>query len=182
MKKRLPLFFIGLIYFTICYAQHDLPPIYEIKSDTAFEQDLGNNYWQLLEDKDGKWTIDQVTRSPFSNQFSNGVSAKSAFDTTIHVYWLRYRLINLTGKEISIALHSRSEQDDYYIFNNGNKEQHFVTGYLYPWNKKDGFKLGNYIPLTLKAGEEILIYDRTFAHVNGLYKRLPIDFVNTKKE
>ena len=89
---------------TICYAQHDLPPIYEIKSDTAFEQDLGNNYWQMLEDKEGKWTIDQITRPPFSNQFRNDESEKKAITALPKIDDLVYeRRISPTNQSTKIT-------------------------------------------------------------------------------
>jgi hypothetical protein len=41
-------------------AQTNVPPPYEIKADTAVYQIIGNEYWQMVEDLNGKWTIDSV--------------------------------------------------------------------------------------------------------------------------
>jgi hypothetical protein len=36
------------------HAQTNLPPVYEIKTDTIPEQLFGDMYYQILKDKDGR--------------------------------------------------------------------------------------------------------------------------------
>src|ERR1700689_3146056 len=168
MKKIFPLFLFSLLLFTKTIAQNNLPPVYEIKTDTAFQQNLSTEYWQLLEDKDEKWTIDRASTFPLSDKFHTSLS--KAMDTTCYTYWIRYRLKNMMDHETEIAFDSYSSQDDYYLQKTGGKWDHFVTGNLYPWNKKDGFKQGNYIPDTLQAGEEIIVYQKIHNDRPGIPK------------
>ncbi|HEX6848941.1 MAG TPA: ATP-binding protein [Chitinophagaceae bacterium] len=176
MKATKTLLLLALLIGFRSVAQESLPPVYEIKSDTAFEQVLDNVYWQVLEDRTGKLKIEQVTTIPFQN------SRDSKIDTTLHTYWLRYRLRNTLSNEINISLATKSDQSDFYLFRGAERPKHFVTGSMYPWNKKDGFKLGNTIPITLAPHEDVLIYYRLFNHNAGLAKDFTIAFVNTEKE
>ena len=50
-------------------AQTYLPPVYEIKSDTALMQVLDDSLSQKLEDKEGKWTIGEVSKLPLVEKF-----------------------------------------------------------------------------------------------------------------
>ena len=39
---------------------HQLPPVYEIRSDTSAVQVVDSSFWQLLEDTDGKWSFERL--------------------------------------------------------------------------------------------------------------------------
>ncbi len=182
MKKTFILLCSLLFLFIKTKAQNNLPPVYEIKSDTAFEQDLDSAYWQVLEDKPGTLKIDEVSNQPLAGKFEGIASKIKSLDTTIHTYWFRYRLKNATDTEINIALDSRADQSDFYVFHGSDKPKHFVNGTTYPWNKKDGLKEGNCIPVVLKPQEEIVIYYRIINNEAGIPKHFVIDFVNTEKE
>lgn len=47
MKKIVTLSILLLLLFTKIIAQNNLPPAYEIKSDTIFHDSLPDNYWQM---------------------------------------------------------------------------------------------------------------------------------------
>ena len=83
--------------------------------------------------------------------------------------------------EAKVALDARSAQVDFFVCKTGGKSAYFVTGYSYPWNKKDGLKNGNYIPLTLQPGEELAIFQRITNNNPGLPKEFKIGFVSTEK-
>jgi two-component system NtrC family sensor kinase len=181
MKKALVILLLTLVSFTETIAQNNLSPIYEIRMDTAFEQSLDNTYWQLLEDKDGKWGIEQVSTSPLSHRFHDSLNTIKSIDTTVQTYWFRYRLKNSMSHEAKVALDARSAQVDFFVSRTGGKWIHFVTGYSYPWNKKDGLKNGNYIPLILEPAEELAIFQRISNSDPGLPKQFKIGFVSTEK-
>ena len=63
MKKRLFLLSFILIVALKAIAQANLPDVFEIKTDTTFFQYLNGSQWQILEDKEGRWTIEQVSKS-----------------------------------------------------------------------------------------------------------------------
>ena len=71
MKKLFCLWLLLIFSSTKIIAQNNLPPVHEIKTDTAFEQDLVNTYRQLQEDKEGKCTIEQVSALPLSVNFGS---------------------------------------------------------------------------------------------------------------
>src|SRR4249920_1486764 len=97
MKK---LFFIWLMLelsFSQALAQNNLPPAYEIQTDTAVSIRLDDAYWQMLEDPEGKWTIDEVNQSPIAEKFhanTTKVNGILGVNYSIHTFWLRYRLRN----------------------------------------------------------------------------------------
>jgi len=147
---------IGLLQ-SVGFGQTLLPPVYEIKSDTAFIQTINSTYWQMLEDKDGKWTIQDVTVQPLSDKFHNRNEKLTTRDSISNTYWFRYRLKNTMNREANIALDSRSEYDDFYLLEPGGKWKHFVSGGFNDWNKKDGLKYYNCIPIVLQPDEELTI-------------------------
>jgi two-component system, NtrC family, sensor kinase len=181
MKKIFLLLLFALFLFGKIVAQNNLPPVYELKTDTALGQYLDKSYWQLLEDKDGKWTIEQVNQSPLKDKFHDSLSKLKVIDTTVHTYWFRYRLKNSMSIEAKVALDARSAQVDFFVSKPDGKWKHFVTGYSYPWNKKDGLKNGNYIPVILQPGDELAIFQRISNNKPGLPKEFAIGFVSTEK-
>ena len=84
MKKIFFLWLFLLLALIKTIAQNNLPPVYEIKSDTAYEQDLDSAYWQVLEDKAGTLKIDEVSNQPLAGKFQNIDYKIKSFDTTIH--------------------------------------------------------------------------------------------------
>lgn len=68
MKRSSILLLLTFLATTI-FAQNNLPPVYEINTDTAVNIMLVDAYWQMLEDPDGKWTIDEVSQSPVADRF-----------------------------------------------------------------------------------------------------------------
>src|SRR6266542_508261 len=142
-------------------AQNNLPPVYEILTDTGVYTNLPESYWQILEDKDGKLTFEQVSKFPVTEKFYAN-SVINGIDYSIHTFWIRYRLKNIMNKEINIGFSNvnSADQSDFYIDQYDNKWIHRVTGYLYPWKERDGLKWINYIPIILQPQKEVIIYNR----------------------
>ncbi len=182
MRRILLLVIISGTIFHEAFAQQHLPPPYEIRADTAFQQNVDSLHWQILADKSSKLTIEQVSGSRYTGQFKHKKGNEIPVDTTVNVYWVRFLLKNVTDRDLNIALDSRSEQDDFYLLKSDGTWKHFVTGHLYPWNKKEGFKKGNYIPVVLKAGEELQVYNREYNFDKGVSNNFLVDFVNADKE
>src|SRR6516164_2668011 len=88
MKRIYLALFLLLTLYAKVFSQNNLPPAYEIKTDTAYIH-IPDSCWQMLEDAEGKATIDNVSQSPLSQKFhANTDIAKS----TINTYWARFRL------------------------------------------------------------------------------------------
>ena len=93
-------FLLLCLWLLLCIkttAQNNLPPIYEINADTAYIN-LPDSSWQMLEDPDGNWTINQVNQSSFTKNFHGDMVVAYPVDT----YWMRYRLKNNLPHEVKI--------------------------------------------------------------------------------
>lgn len=136
------------------FGQTVLPPVFEIKSDTAYVQNIGTTYYQMLEDKGGKLTIQDVTSLPFSDQFHSRNKNSGTRDALSNTYWFRYRLKNATNLEAKIALRSISEYDDFYLALPDGNWRHYVSGGYNEWDKKDGLRYFNRSLLPNLQGKE----------------------------
>ena len=103
----------------ICIAQNNLPPAYEIKTDTAVAIRLDDTYWQMLEDPQSKWTIDEVSRPPLADKFHvNTTKTNGIFevDYSIKTFWLRYRFKNSMRHEARITMPKNVTYADLYTY------------------------------------------------------------------
>ncbi len=152
-------------------AQTSLPPAYEITTDTSSSQVLDTSIWQKLEDQKGLWTIEDVSNLPLSEKFHRkGLKADGIDTNDIHTYWHRYILKNTMTHDARISLTSYAHFFDVFVFKEGSFSAHYKSGLFRDWDEKDGLKSGGdgegfgvgpgAIPLVLKPGEEVLIYDR----------------------
>src|SRR6516164_3383077 len=102
MKKYFELMIVLCSSF-MGIAQNNLPPVYEIKSDTALIDTLSNNYWQILKDTNGKLTFEQVRKSPVADKFH--YDSPVGITHYITAYWSRFILKNVTDHKISIGFY-----------------------------------------------------------------------------
>jgi two-component system, NtrC family, sensor kinase len=181
MKYNFFLLAVSLLSFKTTFAQLKLPPVYEIESDTAFLQDIANEYYQVLEDKSGKWTIDQVILSPLTDRFRHRNLKNTIGDTVVNTYWFRYSLKNVTGHQISIALDSYGDRSDFYVFDSAGKYTYFLTGYKVAWSRKNGIRPNNSIPVKLGENEMLVIYYRMQNDKAGLPSEFKIAILNNEK-
>jgi signal transduction histidine kinase len=173
------LLFIIPVFFYVssqAFSQTSLPPVYEIISDTAKVQILDKSFWQKLEDKEGKWTIEDVIKLPLSEKFHFQGEKTIDIDTNgIHTYWHRYRLRNRMDHDVKISLTNNNDYFDVFIVIKDSVTKQYHTGFFLDWEKRDGFKsasaetddvsdnigaISGAIPLVLKPGQEILVYDK----------------------
>ena len=181
MKKVIHLFLFCFCLINRLQAQSILPPVYEIKTDTALRQNIDIQYWQMLEDKEGDWTIDNVSKLPLSGKFHFEPDNLPGYDTIINTRWFRYRLKNVTGREIKIGLSALTEESTFYLLQQDSSWISLNSGLLFPWEKKDGLKFGNCIPVTLKPDEELLVYQRIYNKFECIVNPFDVSFVNIDK-
>ena len=156
MKKTFLLPFFSVISFTTVIAQIKLPPpIFEMKSDTAYIS-ITDSHWQMLEDPGEKWTIGQVSQPPLSENFH----AKTKIHSSISSYWVRFRVRNTLDHEAHIYFNSYGQIYDLYTESNGSVWQHERTGRFVPWSERDGIKNGYLLPIILRPAEELFVYER----------------------
>ena len=144
----------------IGFSQPVLPPVYEIKSDTFSNQNIDASYWLMLEDKEGKLTVNDVTTLPVSDRFHKRGVKPDGVDTLVQTYWFKYRIKNTMNREAHISLRSKSEYDDFYLIAPDGNRRHFLSGTYVDWEKKDGLKSINCISTVFKPLEEQIVYQR----------------------
>jgi two-component system NtrC family sensor kinase len=159
MKK-----YFGLLIFLcssfIGIAQNSLPPVYEINTDTAVAITLNDAYWQMLEDPEGKWTIDEVSQSPVADKFHANTTKINGVDHSINTFWLRYRFKNNMGHEARITIPKDVSAAVLYTRGSDGKWNHKTTGKTVPWSKRDDLKRITTVTYIMQPGEELLIYER----------------------
>jgi len=160
MKKVLLIWLLALISFANTIAQNNLPPAYEIQTDTAVSIRLDDAYWQMLENRRGELTIDQVSRSPLAEKFHPNNTKKKGFDHSIKAYWVRYRLRNSMLHEARISIRKNVTYTDLYTPNADGKWNHKRTGTGVPWSKRSDLKRITAVSYILPPGGELLIYER----------------------
>ena len=142
--------------------QSSFPPVYEIRSDSGITQ-LDDTYWQMLEDSSGIYTIDVITTLPLSEKFHiNNSKGKGVGYSSVHEYWQRARIKNSAGKDIKIIFNCTFEsQIDVFIYFPDGKQEHHVTGWKVPLNKRDTlFRTKNAIDVNISNGQEVMIYKK----------------------
>ena len=138
-------------------AQNNLPPVYEIRTDTVEYLDLNGSNWQMLEDRTGKLTIDQVSQPPIANQFhTNTVPTEG-----VNVYWFRYRIKNTMTQKVEIAIPEDARATLMYIRKmQPGQWDHKMTGLYVPWSQRNDLKRVISLLYTIQPGEELLVYER----------------------
>ncbi|WP_428665638.1 sensor histidine kinase [Runella sp.] len=168
--------FVGISL--VCCGQNPLPPIYEIKSDTAFLQHFSADQWQMLEDKDGKLTLNEVLHSGHRFHYRG---AKTPTDTVSQTYWFWYRLKNTMNREARVSLNSVSDYDDFYVSQPNKTWKHLRSGLMNNWQQKDGLKIADAVPLVLQPQEELTVYQRVKNKKPGLSSDFSIALAGTDR-
>ena len=163
MKKTFSLWLLSMLSVTRIFGQDNLPPVFEINADTTSDIRLDDSYWQMLEDREGKWTIDEVSRPPIADKFhanTTKVNGILEVDYSIHTFWLRYRLRNNMTYPARIALLKNVAYADLYTRTSDGTGHHKETGTLVPWSKRSDLKRITTLIYIIQPGEELLIYER----------------------
>ena len=150
-------------------AQTNLPPAYQIKSDTAASVDISDKYWQLLEDPTGKLTINQVSSPAFGAKFHNNTTLTKGYDYHITHYWLRYKLKNTVAWPIRVTIPENVAYASLYSPQPNGKWTVEYTGTLVPWSRRSGLKRILQFEVDLQPGQEIMLYEHDIFDFN-LYK------------
>src|SRR5215831_18725793 len=98
MKKIFLVFFLFLLLSVKTFAQNNLPPVYEIKTDTAVAN-FPDSSCQVLEDAEGKYTIEQVSQFPLATKFHSN----TGINHSVNTYWVRFRIKNDMIHEAKIS-------------------------------------------------------------------------------
>jgi two-component system NtrC family sensor kinase len=182
MKKVLLIGLVALISFVKTIAQNNFPPAYEIKTDTAVNISLDDAYWQMLEDRAGELTFDQVSQSPLSEKFHPNNTKEKGIDFSIQTYWVRYKLRNSMTNEARITMPKNATEVDLYTRSTNEKWNHKRTGTGVPWSKRSDLKRITTVNYIIQPGEELLVYERdNFNYYINRPDFLKVDFGFTDK-
>ena len=188
MKKLFLLIPLLLFVFINTIGQNNLPAVYEITTDTTLHTTLPDRFWQMLEDKEGKLSFEEVSKSPIAEKFHYNAAISPQYDRSIHGYWFRYVLKNTMDHVAKICLgdnfNKRSDQSEFYLITGNGEVTHQVNGLLTPWSKLNGLKEYLLIPIELKPGEQIAVYRRVFTSYTwpwGSWDNIWVGFNSTEK-
>jgi len=118
LLRKIYLFVFLSLISSVTIAQNNLPPVFEIKTDTALIDTLPNTYWQILEDKDGILIFEQVSKFR-ADKFHYNTSGN--INRRISTYWIRFTLKNSTNHTLKIGFYDQFiGTSDYYVIK-GNR-------------------------------------------------------------
>jgi signal transduction histidine kinase len=172
-KIYLLIFLTFFVFYAKVNAQNNLPPVFEIKADTALNQVIDDKYWQLLEDPSGNLSIDQVSSPGYDDKFHINTTKTKGYDYNITTYWLRYQFKNTTPHPIKFTVAEGVAYAWIYKLKRNNTWDVKKTGELVPYSQRDGLKSIKSLVFTLNPGEVTLFYERNIFDFR-LYK--PKDF------
>ncbi|MEO5647277.1 MAG: 7TM-DISM domain-containing protein, partial [Chitinophagaceae bacterium] len=185
MKQAFLIGVLIIISFAPTMAQNNLPPAYEIITDTTGAIRLNNVYWQMLEDPKGELTINDVSQAPIADKFHPNTTKTNGIldvDYSINTFWLRYRFKNSMKHEARITLPKNVTYADLYTPGSNKKWNHKITGTAVPWSKRDDLKRITSVTYLIQPGEELFIYEREqFDYVINTPDFLEINFGFTDK-
>jgi len=161
-------FSILLLLFSIVFvqAQDSHSSIYEITSETSAYEIVSEQYVQILSDRGNTWTIQQVNSSPLVNQFSPTAPNFNYFST--HTHWQRFRLHNVTVKEVSVGFFENTgffranENVNYYLLHQDGSLENKQSGWSTPWSKMEGLRQERFSPFNLQPNEVATVYRRVY--------------------
>ncbi len=185
MKNILLIWYLTAFSFVDTIAQNNLPPAYELQTDTAVSIRLDDSYWQMLEDREDLWTINDVIHSPIADRFhSNTTKVKGIFsiDYSIKTFWFRYRFKNRMKHEARISIPKNATYVDLYTRGLNGKWEHKITGTIVPWSKRNDLKRNTTLTYIIQPEAELLIYERNnFDYLINTPDYLGINFGFTDK-
>lgn len=170
--------FFAMVFHQAIVAQVPLPDVFRISSDTSEWEILPDSCWQILADKNGDLSIDQVSAHSSKLAFQKGIQN---IDSLTNTYWVRYRVLNNLSKEFHFSIDSEWDFSEVFIFDSTNSYKKLIGGTHLEWSKKQGLKYINLIPDTLQPGEQHFIYLRLKGKYPGIPKTFEILIFNTEK-
>ncbi|MCP3873544.1 MAG: SpoIIE family protein phosphatase [Desulfobacteraceae bacterium] len=127
--------FLGCPLFDLAFAA---PPV--ILEENKGEYPLGMHI-DILEDKEGKWTIDDIVSPEISKQFVTSEVETHSYGYTKSAYWVRIELKNIINKDSEWLLEMGYPLIDYidmYIPLSANKGYDVThTGDMLPFSQRD---------------------------------------------
>ena len=170
--------FIGC---TAIRAQTPLPQPFEILNDTAGSWVLDSINWQVLPDRKGSLSINQVLRAPLAGDFKHPTLLRTMAFPDVNTFWIRFRISNALNHPLGITLRSDAGKADFYVLDAQGKNTHLRTGYGYDASQRSGIKINGEIPVNIPTGATVTVYYRRNDPAPGLMPVFNVELGNAQR-
>ncbi|WP_294818602.1 ATP-binding protein [uncultured Flavobacterium sp.] len=153
MKRYLLLFLF--LSFTM-FGQDNWPQPVIVNDSLPLYKDLSDEKFQRLNTYEDEVSFKEIKTPKYSALFKAPEGWNNTFQTKSHI-WSRYRLKNTSPNPMIVTISATRFEEHIYVSRNG-KWEHFVSGDMVPWSRRDGIKDASEIPVALSAGEEVMVY------------------------
>jgi signal transduction histidine kinase len=157
MMSRLVTFLI-LAFLTMQGYAQSVPPAYEIKNDTLWQQDVPDAHVLFILDSTGKIMLEEARAAVNQGKLKPWKKAFTKTGLTQGEYWFYYRLTNKTGKPIETGFDAYSNKADFHVIRQNNKHEVYTTGDGISWKKKKEFWGSNIAPVSIGKDETIEVF------------------------
>ena len=155
--KRLLLILL-LLGFLPLQAQENWPEPYVINADSLiFRQDVPSKNWQYINTGENLLKLKDIVKQENMQKFAYSATGNVSNVGGVSHIWTRYRLKNGSPTPHIITFVASTPNENVHVFKNG-KWEHFVSGNMVPWSKRNGIRQISEIKYTIGAGEEIKVY------------------------
>ncbi|MEM7015727.1 MAG: EAL domain-containing protein [Pseudomonadota bacterium] len=167
-----------ILYFSLAHFAHAMAPPIVLEKDQVYP--IGP-YVDVLEDRDGSLTIEQVKTAPWQHRFTTNTTESINFGMTNSTYWFRFSVQNNAAESRHLSLDTkRSGIDLLDVFISRSSEwEHWRTGDSIPFQQRP-IKYRDFVfHFVLEAAETRTVYIRMQAPRDGV--RLPAELIDTSQ-
>ncbi|WP_196493730.1 ATP-binding protein [Ornithinibacillus caprae] len=165
-RLNLPIAFIIIFLISQCFLGTSVladDVMDTIKLQMGEDETLVSNNLFILEDKDKKWTIEDVRKAPLKDQFIHSSQKIPNFGYTTSAYWISFQLINntnYTDQYLEIDYPPIHEIDIYVFNESGLLEDSQHLGAKYPFYDRILHQPTFLYPFSIEPGEKLTFYFR----------------------
>ncbi len=178
MKNRW-LFLLSILFSVFnAVAQGPWPPVYELKADTSVNS-IPDTYWQMLEDKSGNLTLNDITQSAYSIKFHQNNSSKTGLGYSgVRHYWVRIRIKNLSGKDQRLVMGNDivNIKTETYVFRSNGRAEYAISGWGVGLKARTYFPTATGILVKIAKDEDIILYEHYVLSDGEVFNKLDFGF------
>ena len=140
LPKGMSILFVVMLFFSLCTSAKAIGKEKEkinLLSDT--EKIIIDSTLFLLEDKQKKWTIEEVVSGQIIKEFTRNGKGIPNFGYTSSAYWAHFEIDNQSFQEdwlLEISYPPLNQITLYYFNDDGELEERKMGG-IYPFDKRD---------------------------------------------
>jgi len=153
----------------------------EIIIDKNYKSKKIGQYLQILEDKKGKLTINDILSDSINRKFINCKEKVPYYNFTKSAYWIKIIVTSKINHPTNIIFelaYPLMDSINFYYKNNKNRYQSLRTGYNYPFKSRPILKNNFLFKSTLNTGKQKIFY---FRFKNRDRMEIPLSLWNQDK-